>query len=226
MHKTSVLENGVCKADTSTFDLCFGASVQIEPAGLGYKLQSYFIGMVKYKYIIVRLSPLGLDWKNVYATLYRDNETKLFYTREGVLHGYMSKVLSYITTPHRHVYLTYPHEAELFTLRGHTRHQCHVPARVRLDDLELSGMALNFSTGGCCVCVSVPEERREDIGVDKLIHVGCSLVSAQGVSHSVCRVRNVREARGKLVLGLSFEEISESSMNRVEAFLEHLGRYS
>jgi hypothetical protein len=215
----------VVKAATADFHLDFGEKVQLEPEGLGFRLHCYFIGLVKYKYLILRLSPLGLDSSSVAEHLVAEKAARLFYAHEGVLHGFLCRIIAQASSPYRHVYLSYPHDAEFYTLRNHVRHQCHVPVSIGLGQETYRGMALNFSEGGLGVCLSVPEERQEDFVPGAEVVVGCSLVSAQGVSRAVCGVRNVRRLGGRLVLGLSLDRISDSSRGRILAFLQHLERF-
>ncbi len=214
------------RADVDNFAIPIGSRVIIEPSGLGDKLKTFFIGMERKSYFIVALAArLGLD-KMVFDYLYRGNKAKIFYTQDGVINGFMSQVLSYTTSPFRHIYFTYPTAAEICNLRQASRTDCHLPAKLGMGNLHCSGMISNISTTGCGVTVVLPSpEVAEGIAVGSSVTLRFHLVQAMHEFTVPCELKNKRLCGDKLILGMSFSQLEENTRKRVAEFIAWVTEY-
>ena len=212
--------------DASMDKLFYGDRIYLKPAGLDYRLPTHFIGMERRSYLIVRLSPLGVDAHNVYPFLYQGNTAKLFFTSEGVLQGYLSNILAYNVSPYRHIYISYPQEGEFFTLREYDRFDCHLPASLDWYGAQLQGMLVDLSHSGCRVCLDAPPEGIKDIGGYRgKATLTFSLLTADKHNVLECEIKNATIAKDKLVLGLAFGSVDKKERGRIEEFLHFLGLY-
>lgn len=215
-----VAQSQIKRVDVDSFMIPIGSRVIIEPSGLGGKVKTYFIGMERKSYFIVSLAPVIGEDKLAYDFLYKGNKTKVFYTQDGVINGFMSRVLLYTTSPFRHIYFTYPTDAEICNLRQTPRTECHLPCKVQVGDLKLGGMIVNISSGGCGVCLRMPKkEMFEQLQMDSSAGVRFFLVKSMREFTALCEVKNKRLVGDKLTLGMSFKKMDENTLDRVNEFI-------
>lgn len=214
------------RIDVDNFSIPIGSRVIIEPEGYGDKIKTYFIGMERKSYFIVSLAPVVGEDKRVYDFLYKDNRTKIFYTMEGVINGFISKVLSYTTSPFRHIYFTYPTDAEICNLRHAQRTECHLPCVINANGQDLPGMILNISATGCGICLrsNVPGV------IDKLeteseFLLRFYLVKNMREFSVKCVLKNKRRTGQRTTLGMSFSDIDENTQKRINEFIAWVTSY-
>lgn len=215
----------VQEIDFSTMPLEIGHRVHIKPGGLSCRAPALFVGMELNSYLMVRLSGLHAELSEIFPFLYAGNEVKLFFTDKGVLKGFLCTVIAYKASPFRHLYLSYPHKGEFFTLRQQDRYLCHLPAFTDPGKERLHGMIQDLSLGGCSVNLAHPDPESLDLRMDQRLTVGFSLLSAEHVNMALCRVRNLRLEEDMVNLGLSFEGLDKAVMARVTHFIDFLSRY-
>lgn len=214
------------QVDVDCFSIPIGSRVIIEPSGVDGKIRTFFIGMERKSYFIVSLAPMMGAEKRIYDFLYKGNRTKIFYTSDGVINGFIAKILLYTTSPFRHIYFTYPTDAEICNLRKSPRTDCHLPTKLSVGDMHFSGMMQNISSSGCGVCIQAPHpELAEDIQKNALASLRFYLVKNMKEFFVQCRVMNLRKQGNKLILGLSFLEMEESLQRRVNEFINWVLTY-
>ncbi len=214
------------QVDVDTFSIPIGSAVIIEPSGLKDKIKTYFIGMERKSYFIVSLAPvIGVE-KQIYDFLYKGNRTKIFYTSDGVINGFIAKVLLYTTSPFRHIYFTYPTDAEICNLRKAPRTECHLPGRVSLGNSHFACMIANISSTGCGACIhGIHPELAEDFKKGSTVRIRFYLVKSMKEFTTQCKVMNVRSQGNKLILGMSYLELDESLQQRVNSFINWVLSY-
>lgn len=215
-----------CGIDFRELKLQYGEVILVRPEGLDFRLTTHFVGMESRSYLIVRLSPLGVDLAQVQPNLEKGNELKLFITCAGSLIAYRSRSMAFNATPYRHLYLAWPSQGEAFTLRRHDRFDCHLPARVESPGLCLSGMLLDISRGGCRASLDPPDgPDGPSLREGALVELRFSLLNPKRSDTVLCEVRNTGRAKGLLLLGLRFVDLTGPVRARLEAFLRFLERY-
>lgn len=208
-----------------SFSLRVGKSLFLEPDGLGEKLRTHFIGMERGAYLIVALNQLGAFADVVFEHLYPGNVVRLFYTEAGEVKGYLCHVLSYTTSPYRHLYLSYPEEGEVCVLRGTERTECHLPAWIGANGSESPGMIANISRGGCGMCVQ-EGEGLEGLAPESPARVRFSFFSSRVEYEVASVVRNVRPLAGRVMLGLAFEGLDDDLGAKVTDFIHYVRRHA
>ncbi len=218
--------SGIKKGDLENIVLELGSPVLIEPSGLGDKIKTYFLGMEKKSYLILALSPLLGEDKVIYDYLYKGNRTKIFYTKEGVINGFVSQVIAYTTSPFRHIYFTYPTDAEICNLRGSERTDCHLPAAIKCEGRQVRGMIVNLSGGGCAMCIDWSEDL-DDAGLVEGAEFEVKFhLSKESQDHSAtCKIMNMRKRKDLALLGMKFEIIDDQTSKWISDFISHVLRY-
>ncbi len=220
-----VAEERIKKGDASHFSIPIGSPVIIEPHGLGEKIRTYFIGMEKKSYIIVSLTSFVGDNRLVFDYLYKGNRTKLFYTQEGVVNGFIAKVLLYTTSPFRHIYFNYPTDAEFCNLRKSTRTDCHLPAVIEMNGSASKAMVVNISDSGCALSVKTQHFAGSQLNAGDIFTLRFFLTQAMEEFRTVSEVKNIRQAEGKIQLGLMFHDLSEKQSRRIQEFIDYVISY-
>ena len=117
------------------FNLEPGSRIQMEVKGLDLKLHSFYVGMVKGRYLMVQL-PVVAD-KNkegLFPHLYQDNLVAIRYLQRGEVRGFQSKVIRYVLSPFPLLFLSYPAKIVTYALRKHKRVPCLVQASAKAKD--------------------------------------------------------------------------------------------
>lgn len=203
-----------------------GAPILIEPSGLGEKIKTFFLGMEKKSYLITALSPLLGEDKLIYDYLYKGNRTKIFYTKEGIVNGFVSQVIAYTTSPFRHIYFTYPTDAEICNLRQSERTDCHLPAAIDCDGSQIRGMIVNLSGGGCAMCIDWDDQLADAGIVEGASFVVKFHLSKESQDRTVtCKIMNMRKRKDLALLGMKFEVIDDQTTKWISDFINHVQRY-
>lgn len=216
----------IVQTDAAHFPVPVGDLVQVEPDGLELKLKSRLVGLEKKSYLIVSLEEQGLDSKTVQPFLVPDNPVRIYHTREGVLRGWLTRVLNQTATPYRHLYLAYPHQAEFCSLRGHARMDCHLQAHMTLGGKERRGLIVNLSGGGAAVSIDwVPEGPWEEPLPEERCALTFSLLPKTPTLEMDGLIKSCRILADKTVLGLAFSDAFPRQTRRIQEFVDYVRRH-
>lgn len=201
-----------------------GTPVILEANGTGVKLRSRFIGSEQDCYVILSLTPIQEQGSSVMSqVIRRGTKVKVFFSREGSVHGFLSKVLASTTKPFMHLYLSYPGNLEACNLRMTERTECHLPAVVDLFGGELEGMVTNISAGGCALSLPLPgEEGVNTFHQGDRLSLRFHINLASREYRAACRVMNVRDCNDKTLLGLRFEDLDKKARHSVVEFIRYV----
>lgn len=202
------------------FNPAIGSPVLIQPAGFEGKLKTIFVGMDTGQYIIASLTPFINDIENISKYLERGRKTRIFYTRNGVVSGYRVQIQGYTTSPQRHLYLTYPHKAESYNLRGHDRIVCHLPAVIIGLGISAKCLVQNLSTGGCGICLD-PSDKDQLNNIDQsdYLELRLQLTTMTGKIATTCQLMGLRETDGLDIARLRFIDIPDQAVTEIKHFI-------
>lgn len=228
-------QSQIQRVDVDALSIPIGSRVVIEPEGLGEKVKTRFIGMERKSYFIVSLAPVVGEDKLAYDYLYKGNPTKIFYTQEGIINGFMSRVILYTTSPFKHLYLEYPTDAEICNLRQSQRTDCHLPSKLTLNGFELPGMICNISATGCGVSVRAQKPKLPKLTelpeLENKLQPGAQLQLRFYLTQNIrecnvtCELKNKRKAKNMLLLGMSFADLDQNTQKRVSEFIDWVSSY-
>ena len=131
--------------DPVYLDIPNGAPCIVEPVGLGERFKSVFLGWEEGRYCILKPPVLATQLEQLVPEkpcIVRYLDCK------GVLRGFRTEVQALANRPHRLLFIDYPRIVESLSVRKQDRVDCFLPARLTLDQAEVSGHIVNISAGG------------------------------------------------------------------------------
>jgi len=103
----------VDRREGSALGVVIGTKMLVEPAGMGDRFKSEFVGMVRGGFIIVRVPRIP----GINEFLYVEKKVTVRYVHGGNVYGFESEVLMNQSGPFRLLFLRYPDTVEILNLR-------------------------------------------------------------------------------------------------------------
>lgn len=215
----------VHKKGGNALALNIGTQMLVEPAGMGDRFKTDFIGMVRGQFFIVRIPRIpGLN-----DYLYVDKRVTVRYVHEGHIFGFESKVLFNQSAPFKLLFLKYPDSVETLNLRKCQRVDCYVPVRIGVEEEEqyneYQGMMLNLSCGGCQVVIDAEHEALPNLSVDDEITVSFTLFNSSKNISIKGGAKNLNISKNRMFLGAMFHELDEQSRADVDTYVSSVADY-
>jgi c-di-GMP-binding flagellar brake protein YcgR len=203
-----------------------GTKMLLEVQGVGAKLNSSFVGLVKNKFIITQM-PVLVDFEKeqVLQHLYPENKTTVRYLNMGTVLGFQSQIIKYIMVPFPMLFLTYPKKVESLNLRKHKRIRCVFPALARFDAKQLEVIIVDLSDGGCGLFLRSDQQDTLKVDYDDIVKVQCPALGHGPDNPMECIVKRFT-ANGKgMELGLKFVDKESETLKQVRHFIGQVSNY-
>jgi len=174
--------------------------VQFEVKGQRYKAS--VIGMDAYKFLALRL-PMAPGIQ----TRLRPGGTMLVRMEQGgTVYAFTSEILSSVLRPAPVAFIVYPQVVEGLQFREHKRTRCMLPATVKGQHLQSTGLVTDISLGGCRVVVDWRDKDRVfNIMTGDSLELGMNLDDS-GAVPVPSLLKSVKETKRHYTLGLQFSE--------------------
>ncbi|MEF2145040.1 MAG: PilZ domain-containing protein [Desulfovibrionaceae bacterium] len=202
-----------------------GSTILLRPEGFDGEFKTYFIGMEPGQYVICSLGAMMCSVENISNVLSKNKRTKLFYVRQGVVKGFLVHILSYKTTPFRHLYVSYPKISQTFNLRTSDRVDCHLPAKISCDESKGQGMLTNISSGGCRLSMLSRNGEAGWLKEGERYNLSFQLNTQAKPLNCACILAKLMPREAVLHLGLSFEDMVERKQALVNDFITFVSEY-
>lgn len=209
------------KLDGDSLDIEAGARVMLEPAGVGRRIWTEFIGMKRGRFLILQ-PPISLEMRDL---LRPDEEvTVRFAHRAYQVCGFKAWITRFITQPAHLLFITYPPSYEALSMRRYTRCASVLPASMRFGSGEAKGVIVNLSRGGCRVALKLGEEGLEGAPKkDDEVFLSFSISGELQEIHAKALVRSQTVDKDKVSVGLQFSDLPEPVSLALGAFIEDFG---
>lgn len=209
------------KLDGDSLDIEPGARVMLEPAGVGRRIWTEFIGMKRGKFLIVQ-PPISLEMRDL---LRPDEEvTVRFAHRAYQVCGFRSWITRYITQPAHLLFITYPPSYEALSMRRHTRCASVLPVSIRYGSQETHGVIVNLSRGGCRVALKIGDEGFENAPQpNDEIFLSFSITGELQDIHTKALVRSQTIDKDKVSVGLQFADLPDPVSQAIGDFIADFG---
>ncbi len=192
----------------------------MELAGIKDKLQSFFVGYISKRCVIISF-PLVPDVNRplLLEHLYKGNTMTVRYIHFGTVLGFTTEILHVAFTPYPLLFLKYPERIESFNLRKDDRVACLFPVSLVLHEVCLLGGLSDISRSGCNIVLPVNDQTLSvQIGDQLVLH--CPLLFASEQMGIACSVKQLSKNDTKVSLGLMFTEVPADVLARINAYIE------
>jgi c-di-GMP-binding flagellar brake protein YcgR len=208
--------------------ISLGTPMLVEPAGLGHRFKTKFIGMERGQYVIVSVPRLA----GVSDHLYVDKPVTVRYVHEGQVYGFNSEILYVAMAPFRLTFLRFPQVIEALNLRSTKRIDCYLPARAVLAEGEheqmtaYPSMITNLSSGGCQIVIEAQEARHlPNVVPDQEITLEFTMFGSDVEERVKGVVKNISISGTRQFLGIKFDEVSEGIKEQIGDYIESVSDY-
>lgn len=202
-----------------------GAPILIEPAGMGKRFKTTFIGMERGSYIIVRVPRIA----GMTEYLYVEKPVTVRYFDEGQLLGFKSEIIYMAMAPFRLAFLKFPKVIEALNLRKNRRIGCFFPARLIIEQdkegtaTSFPAMIIDISSGGCqAVVESDDASLLPRVSTEQEVALEFKMFGSDKQEHVQGRVKNMNVADNRQTLGVKFDEVSEDIRARIKEYIENI----
>lgn len=206
----------------SALVLSLGTVVVVEPAGMGQRFKTEFVGMERDRYLILRIPRIP----GVTDHLFPEKAVTVRFVHEGHIFGFGSEVLWLMNAPFRLLFLRYPEEVEVLNLRGCQRVDCFLPSAIKIGEDWLQGVIVNISCGGC---QAVVEERRSkplpQLGVDDGLMLEFRLPGAEQNLLIGGQAKNINQSERRLYLGVKYDVLPDYTLDLLQRYVDSVADY-
>lgn len=215
----------VDRREGSAMNIVIGTRMLVEPAGMGDRFKTDFVGMVRGQFILVRIPRIpGLN-----EFLYVEKRVTVRYVHEGNVYGFESQVIWNQATPYRLLFLRYPVTVEILNLRRCQRVDCYTPVRIGLEEggqyTEYEGMMLNLSCGGCQLVLDAGEGAMPPVAVDTELKVSFKLFGTDKDVTFTGRAKNINVSKQRMYLGLMYDELPADVRKAIDDYVNNVSEY-
>jgi c-di-GMP-binding flagellar brake protein YcgR len=201
-----------------------GLSVQLKLEGIGFPLQSSFVGMENDEFLIIKAPPqfTGIKYKMVPGV-----EIVVRYLYHGTVYGFQTKLIDVITQPARLLFLEYPKIIEHHDLRQQVRAHSLFPAVIRIKEHTNSGVIIDISKHGCrCHILQSRTEHLPPAQIDDEISLTCKFPGVEGDHEILGIIRNLKRSRKELIIGLQFTKIEYDLHEQIIRYIYAVEHYA
>lgn len=197
-----------------------GSKILMELAGIKDKLQSFFVGYINKRCVIISFPlvpevnrPLMLEH------LYKGNMMTIRYIYSGMVLGFSTEIQHVAFTPYPLLFVRYPERIESFNLRKDERVACLFPASLTLHEVLLHGALSDISVSGCNIVLPIDDETTS-VEVGDQLALRCPLLFAADQVEIACTVKLLTKDDTKVRLGLKFTHVPADLLARIKSYIE------
>lgn len=194
-----------------------GTRMLLTLPGVFDNIPTDLVGIVQGEYLILKMPMVP----GIRARLGQGEPVTIRYLCGGVIYGFGTSVITFISRPGFLVFLAFPDVVEQLELRQHRRVNCLLPCALHVPGCILSGIMLDVSLGGCRValdpgCDMTPEALAAHDMV--VLHLP-TLIETENTVLS-CHVKAANLVSGRIHAGLQFFDLDEGARGALFAYLE------
>lgn len=179
-----------------------GSTVKIELGGVDYPLQSAIVGFEEEKYIILKAPE---PFRRIEHKLYPGHELIVRYICKGTVYAFQSRIIEYISSPLRLLFIEYPRIVEHHELRGQKRIICHLPAKLIANEIENVGCLIDISKNGCRFILHRNKNPHLiKLETNKEITLKCAFPGSNEVIYIAGIVQNLKRTYNEMDVGIAF----------------------
>lgn len=202
-----------------TFNMDAGTKLLMDLTGASVRLYSFFVGMIRGKYILTQIPASNeFNKEQVFQFLYPQNKVTVRYIQDGSALGFSCELIKYIMAPFPLLFLSFPTRIEAFELRKHRRLNCLFQSTALIAGHLFKGMITDLSTGGCQVIVPT-NGHTPQFGIDDVISLQCTALLSENGTAIQGKVMRVQKNGPRYSIGLKFQPLAPPVARQIEGFL-------
>jgi c-di-GMP-binding flagellar brake protein YcgR len=199
-------------------DLRHDMPVVLQFARDGAKFASRIVGMEPYTFIIVKM-PLA---PGIRAMLFPGQGLTLRFECDGVIYGFDTEIVTYVTKPAPLLILAYPVSMEKIELRRFKRLTCLLPVRLENEFAHSLAFMVDISRGGCRLIIDKNDiEGVFNVMTGDAVRIQ-SLPELFGGRDLEAAVANVVQKNDKAILGAAFAANDPEMEQLIERFISRV----
>ncbi len=150
------------------------------------------------------------------------------YMHEGIVYGFKSRILGYLTNPESLVFLSYPDSWETIELRQQERLPCFFPASFTVEDNATAGILKDISELGCRIlCGPSREKILENITLGSETIIRFLPFGAQSGYNIPALIVNASTDNKKITgVGFKFPRIAEKFQKDLKEYIIKIQEHS
>ncbi len=197
-----------------------GTTLKIQLEGSPCRLTSELIGVDEGKYLIIKMPPIQ-SMGNAASSIYKGSNIVIRYVHKGTVFGFKSRIIHFITSPVKLMFLDYPRKIENQNLRSHKRIDCHLPANVKIADNTVEGSVTDISKEGCRFTLKMVklEDSPDLLQIDNDIGVSFQLPGVEEKLTITGKQKNIRKDKDSVNIGILFSDMGIEVQERLYDFL-------
>jgi hypothetical protein len=182
-----------------------GISIQLKVDGIGFPLQSSFVGMETDEYLIIKTPS---QFASVQYKMEPGVDMIVRYLYHGTVFGFQTKLIEAISKPARLIFLEYPKIIEHHDLRQQKRAHSLFPASIRIRGVTNNGVIIDISKHGCrCHILQNNAAHLPPAQIDDEVSLTCKFPGIEGDHEILGVIRNLKRSRKELSIGMQFSQI-------------------
>ncbi|BBD06733.1 flagellar brake protein [Desulfovibrio ferrophilus] len=218
-------DSSVDRKEGSALGVSIGTRMLVEPAGMGDRFKTEFIGMLRGQFIIVRIPRIpGLN-----DYLYVEKKITVRYVHEGNVYGFESEVVWNQQAPFRLLFLRYPTTVEILNLRKCQRVDCYLPVTIGMEEggqfTEYQGMMLNLSCGGCQLVLDSKQGSMPPVSVDALVSVAFRMFGTNKDVRLEGKAKNINVNKNRMYMGVMYSELPSDVSEGIDNYVSNVAEY-
>lgn len=193
-----------------------GTKLYLEIEGVNFSVTSIFVGLLKDEFMIITLPK---RYKSVKNKLFPSNRIVVKYLFDGSVFAFQTSVIEMITNPIKALAIEYPRVVQKRELRVVKRNSVVIPGRLEAKKVEQRIVVFDISKNGCRFQYHDKQTTMNALREGDLMRLYCQFPGVQDEVGAMACVRNVRREKGKLSVGVEFQDLSKAFLNPLMHFL-------
>jgi len=215
----------VSRMDGSALTINIGTMLLIEPAGMGDRFKTDFLGMSRGQFLIVRTPRQpGLN-----DFLYVEKKLTVRYVHEGNVYGFESEIVWSQQAPYRLLFLRYPDSVEILNLRKCQRVDCYLPVKLGLEEggqyVEYEGLIVNLSCGGCQLVLDGKQGTMPAVGMDAQVTLSFTMFGSDKKVRLEGKAKNINVNKNRMTMGVMYNEVPDDVQEGIENYVNNVVEY-
>lgn len=184
--------------------------------GVQGNINADLVGMEAGKYLVTSIPKLDISIRD---KLRAGAPLIVKYLHKGSVFAFQAYVLGSITKPVELIFLTFPQIVSRHELRKSLRVDCNLSSRVYWNDLDLLGMVVDLSAGGCCFVSNGLNGNSFDVKPGDEVMLNFHLSDDPNLNKFKGVVRRLNVDRSACLMGVEFAKLDEKQHIFVNGFV-------